>query len=273
MNVSMMTVRVAAMVVAALAIAHRAHALIYVKYFTNSPSCQSGCISPYQAGSPITINLTNDIWLIYVYSTIGTEDIGRITLTGTGTNLVSLVIGQDGSPTVGPLGPGQIAGANWAGLDNTGRPNVRLNGRISGNLTGPVISSKIATLRVDGVVNGAIAQGLSASDTYTPSNGCTIIAGSFNNGVHARSGHIARIETISGDLLGSIVANGSGGYIQTIDVAGDVGTPSTPRSRRRTPGRRSRQISSRQSTAPTIDTSWSPAIPRSAPRGRSGTIA
>lgn len=103
MKMSNVAFRVAAMVVAVSAMAHRAHALIYVKYFTNSPSCQSGCISPYQAGSPITINLTSDIWLIYVYSTIGTEDIGRITLTGTGANLVSLVIGQDGSPTAAPL--------------------------------------------------------------------------------------------------------------------------------------------------------------------------
>lgn len=81
------------------------HAVVNVKRYTVSGPCATGCITTWPDGAPITITVTSNDLVIYVYGQTRTESIGRITLQQTDgkseSNLISLVIGPDGSATVG----------------------------------------------------------------------------------------------------------------------------------------------------------------------------
>lgn len=204
-----------------------AHALIYVQRARNGTCSPPSCIEPWSPGANITIAVDNLDFVIWVFSTTGNEDIGRITITGAGTNPIYLVIGNTTATTNGSLTQGQAGGVNWGGL-TTGRSNISVNGRITGNLTGGVLTSTINYLQIDGEMQRFISNGLSTSDAFGAGAPFDVVAGSVttSGGLDARVGRIGRLRVLGnmlGDVFTSQTAAGTG-YVTNILVDGNIGS-------------------------------------------------
>lgn len=138
---------------------------------TGDPICDC-----YPSGAPISLSANNTWRSVTVHSenapSCGFANIGRITITSTGTVPANfeVLIGANPFPT--QFANLDVAGVNWNGLTFSGstgedlRQVTRLDGRISGNLTGSVEAGTIGFLWIAGEVQTQI----SATNSTPPAN-------------------------------------------------------------------------------------------------------
>lgn len=184
--------------------------------------CGQGPCDPLQTFTnfeDITINVNNTVCRVNIFADPPTGNIGRIFVTGTGTDIVWVFVTPNVCFGGGfPVTPGA---ANWGGLQDL-RGNLFFKAKISQNLTGSISldsTSALFNLVVDGEIQQSVTCGTGPF---------FVICGSVGPGgdfTQTQSGGITLIRVTSGDLLGDVRA--LDGWIRDIDVflPGNIGSP------------------------------------------------
>lgn len=211
-----------------------AHGVIRVVRYSLSEVPESNP-AEYNSGTNFTVELGNNHSYVRIYSTSPSqENIGRITIGGSGSNVVGVVLGNQAWDDNGVV---FAACVDWAGVI-TNRGHTKFIGRISGNLTDTVSAGQLFRLSVGGQiqrgVQANIAEGtfvVTASSITAPDGNITAaagdiglvqIAGNIAGPIEATAGDINTITTTSsGSLLASVSA--PLGQISTINIAGTIG--------------------------------------------------
>ncbi len=140
--------------------------------------------------------------------------------------------------------PNVLTGRHWEGLDASAISTARFAGGIGGNLTGSVLVNEVFRFDVDGQVQAHV-------DANEPGNGGGFVVEaasiSSNGRVRLSTGNIRRVRAFSGDIAGPITVLSGGitpfgldvagdlladvsaaGLIESITVAGEIGTSTSP---------------------------------------------
>lgn len=176
----------------------------------------------YWAGDPISINVGEwagcpDHVNIWDRSASPTHDIGSVYLYGSRASPITLTMSSGSWRGLDNTQHAAATSGNWAGITvaNGLDDLVYLEGRVGGDLAGLVRVGEIYRLDIGGQVQAGIQADHAGLGPFW------LYAGSMSASGNASSPNdsIARVETQSGDLAGSVSA---GGDIGDIVVAGDL---------------------------------------------------
>jgi hypothetical protein len=200
----------------AIFFAQAAHAVIRVRVWTGGSFEQDD----YPPSSNITILTAPATTQINVWSTTSNEDIGVLTVAGSGTGAVQMVIGAGAFNFTTAIG---VGACNNLGGIATARQNVGLYGRIKGNLTGAVEVDQLWRFAVDGSIQKNISSigGAFFIDAGSVASGANLVqlsgsmgqiacAGTLGGSLNS-SGGVSTLGT--GTLSGSVIASGTIGSL------------------------------------------------------------
>jgi hypothetical protein len=162
----------------------------------------------FSDSASILFSVESTVDAVNIWHDSDTNDIPHVTITGTGSNPLGVIIGES-APAGAGVEPFDTACNDFGGLISTTRDS-RLYGRISGNLTGDILVTRITWFRVDGLVNAKIKNQLDNSSF----NRLTLGGISSSGSIHYVDGVPRRLD-ISGDVDGDI--NGDG-VVDTADL-------------------------------------------------------
>lgn len=222
---------------------------------TNNTSSQV-CFDPNEA---INLDVGQSWKRIEVFSlnapVCGFADIGRVTLTAPPENqlptILDVLIGANPDPI--SLDALDQAGRHWAGLQFNGaqstalRDRTRLDGRVSGDLTGSIEAGRVGYLWIGGAVDQSVVVG---DSTVISGDSFRFGSISSNGSLQSRKKSIVRLEVlgdshgliqaglvfptdtqsifdfiVDGSLFGTVeVAN----ELRNLTVDGTIGTPGAP---------------------------------------------
>ncbi len=185
---------------------------ITVEIYNDSGSLLSSTL--FDTNDPISLSgLANSVGRINVFSTDEEvdADIGVITLEGTWTDQIDLIIGEETVPSI--VQQSRSYGRHWAGLSVPFDKPVRFQGRISGDVIGAVRCTNFRRIDVGGDVGGNL-RGVLNGPVVVTADGDVLAGRTIEN--------IAGSETMSvliaGDVVGSIQATAGG--IGTVQIVG-----------------------------------------------------
>ncbi len=171
----------------------------------------------FSSGADFTIAPTSvhDYVKIFADNT-STENIGKITVRGSGTNTVWVLVSK--SSEIGNLFSPLSGCKDWAGLSDQ-RGNIILKGRTTGNLTGYISVSTLWSFKAGNQIQSSI---------NAEAGAFFIEAASISSAgdLTLESGSMSLVRVLSGDMLGGIVVND--GDIDEISVVGNIGTSADP---------------------------------------------
>ena len=176
---------------------------------------------PTSVTIPIVVGNQHDY--VEVYCSSSSANLGELDVTADvnppATNVVWILVTRDGLTTPSDISNGNLAAANWEGLQDS-RGNLKIRAGIGQNLTGSIIlesTSDLPNLRVNGTISAPVQIGNHGNTTE-------IRAGSVgsNGDITRTTGQISLVNVTNGDMLGDVKA--TNGSIGIIDVtAGNIG--------------------------------------------------
>jgi len=182
-------------------------------------------VQTFPPGSDVSLTLDNNDDFVRVRTIPSGQDVGEITIQGSGDSKIELFLGSV-TPGTGPLStPGA---RNWDGLTSF-RDNIELKAFITGDLTGSVGADRIVRMDVEGTIRAGISQ------TTSPNLGggaFFISASAIQPGVSIRADHgnIGLVQTTGFSILGADI-RAIQGLINNVEaLSGDIGTPAAPMS-------------------------------------------
>jgi hypothetical protein len=177
---------------------------------------------------------------INIYAVPNTTNIGRVTLAGTATSDIHVILGT--SSWNGTNFAHATACGDWAGLSASGtfRNWLHLEGKIGADLSNSVQVGHLYRFDVAGTINNSIdvnAGSTTAAGFYhiecgavgasgsllAASNGIAEVgvAGDMSGTIHASGGNVGLV-TIGDDLIGGIEASATDAEVVTVNVADDM---------------------------------------------------
>ena len=169
-------------------------------------------------GQNISITADNATSQINIWSTTSTETIGSVTIAGSGSNIVKVVIGSGAFGFTSP--PGVNAAGDLKGI-STFRDKLWLYGRIGGNLTGNIFIGQVWAF----TVGGQLVRGITGTEGGPMNIRAGSIAAGPQGNVLAQVGNIGLVD-ITDNMLGNVIAQN--GNINNVMVGGNIGTPANP---------------------------------------------